>query len=426
MFGFYSTPQGESSLNRLIESRMRVTLMQYFTKRMKNQSKSSQGLFLTSLLLSGISFRTIGDIYLTEIVLAAVAVKSILAGRKVFNKNGCRYIPGFIFCWCFGNLVSSLLNGKSLSLFLIAIATPVITGLVLRSVLEYFENYPSQILKALSLFAVGRLIGAVLNPLPYTKDFPWKFGFGDWVILLALILAVKRESNRVLWFFAPLLAFVSLVNEARSMTLFIISALVVTFFTPRKRMTVAFLFILAVLPIFSYYAYLDLALSGNLGVKENARARLLSESELGPLSARKEFIFSSRAFAGSPVVGYGFDPQVNREILEAGNQQLLRSGVKVDNSYLSELPMHSFLMSAVVQGGFLAGFIWISAFITSSRSFLLSIELPRHERAIAVYISLVLMSKILFSPFGAFERLNFAFLFSFILVTQSHRIKNDG
>jgi hypothetical protein len=383
---------------------------------MKSQDKRRQRYFLFSLLFSGISFRIVGDIYVSEILLSGFALRSILLGRKVFHIDGLRSVPFLISLWFLANLVSSLFSDKSFSLTLTAIATPIVTGLVLRSILEYFENNPSHVLKGLTFFAIGRLIGILVNPLPYTREFPWKFGYGDWLIILSFVLVAKFKSNRLLWFLLPILSVVSLLNEARTMTLLVVGALVVTIFNPRKRVSLAFLIILSIFPIVSYFGYLDLALSGSLGAKEIGRARLLAESDLGPLAARKEFVFSLRAFAGSPMIGYGFDPQVSREILEAGNQQLLANGVKVDYEYLYKLPMHSFLMSALVQGGILAGFFWIFALFKSLRAFSHSILLAKHERALSAYLSFSLISKILFSPFGAIERLNFAFFFSYLLL----------
>jgi len=388
---------------------------------MKSQKIRSQRPFLFSLLLSGVSIRISGDIYIAEILLSALAIRSIVEGRKVFNVDGLRLIPFLILLWFIANLVSSVLSDKSTSLTLIAITTPVLTGLVLRSFLEFFAEYPSQILKCFTFFALGRLIGLLIDPLPYTKAFPWKFGYGDWFIILSLVLAAKYKSTHYLWFLLPILSLISLLNEARSLTFLVISALVVTVFNTRKRVSLAVMFALTILPFFSYYGYLDLALSGSLGVKEMGRARLLAESDLGPLAARKEFIFTSRAFAQSPLVGYGFDPQVSREILEAGTQSLLANGVKVNYRDLSKLPMHSYLMAALVQGGFLAGFIWINALFKSLRAFSYSIVIPRYERALTVYLSLSLINKILFSPFGAYERLNFVCFFSYLLIMNLRR-----
>jgi O-antigen ligase len=167
-----------------------------------------------------------------------------------------------------------------------------------------------------------------------------------------------------------------------------------------------------------YFGYLEVALGGYLGDTEINRARLLAESDLGPLAARKEFVFSTRAFIDSPIVGYGFEPEVKREIIEDGYQELISNGIKIDYTYLDELPMHSFIMSAFVQGGIFAGIFWLFAIFNSLKAFFYTIEMQRFERPLAAYLSLALIDRILFSPFGAYERLTAAIFLSYILTVR--------
>lgn len=381
----------------------------------KYVSQGRQKFFLGSLLLSGISIRLFGDVYITEVLLSSLALVSWILGKKVFVERGLRLIPFLFISWFLANLVSSVLAGKSFSLTMIALGTPVLTGLTFRAVLEYLQSFPDQKYRVLFFFGIGRILGLVVNPLPYTSEYPWKFGYGEWVIILVLVVVAKSKSLRLLWIVAPVLAIISLLNEARTLTFLILATLAVTTFNPRKRLSVIFLLTLTLFPILSYNVYLDIALKGSLGEKESGRARLLASSDLGPLAARKEFVFSAKAFADSPLIGYGFDPQVNRQILEAGNQELVASGIRVNYAYLDKLPMHSFLMSGVVQGGVFAGLIWIFAIQRSVTGLFRSIEQPKSSRPLSVYLSLALIDRILFSPFGAIERLNFVFFLSYLL-----------
>ena len=265
------------------------------------------------------------------------------------------------------------------------------------------------------MFAVGRLIGVVLDPLPYTALLPWKFGYGEWVILLALTSVAINRSIRMLWIFTPILIIISITNEARTLALLTAGAAFVSFFGPKKRVSVSLLMAVTVLPIFMYYGYLEVALGGYLGNTEINRARLLVENDLGPLAARKEFIFSTRAFFDSPILGYGFEPEVKREIIADGYQELISKGIKVDYAYLNELPMHSFIMSAFVQGGIFAGIFWLFAIFNSLKAFIFTIEMQRYQRSLAAYLSLALIDRILFSPFGAYERLTAAIFLSYLL-----------
>ena len=388
-------------------------------------NQRSQRYFLGSLLLSGISIRLFGDVYITEVLLSFFALISLISGKKVFNQKGLRIFPFVFISWFMANLVSSVLADKSLSLTLIALGTPLLTGLTFRAALEYLQTFPDEKYRVLFFFIIGRILGVVVNPLPYTSEFPWKFGYGEWVILLSLILVAKYKSLLLLWVLAPILAVISLINESRTLTFLILAAFAITSLSPRKRGSLILLVTLTLFPVLSYYAYLDIALNGALGERESSRAQLLASSDLGPLAARKEFVYSSKAFVDSPLIGYGFEPQVNRQILEAGSQELISKGVRVNYAYLNELPMHSFLMSGLVQGGVFAGFIWIVAIRRSAAGFIRSIEMPKYKRSLSVYISLTLIDRILFSPYGALERLNFVFFFSFILMTLSSEKENS-
>lgn len=366
-------------------------------------------------MLSGYSIRILGEVYLAEFFLALFSLRSILIGRKVFLRGQFQLVPLIFLLWFLANLLSSLLNGKSISLTLIAVTTVVITGLCFRAFYEFFTQYPDKILQSLLMFAVGRLIGVVLDPLPYTALLPWKFGYGEWVILLALTSVAINRSIRMLWIFTPILIIISITNEARTLALLTAGAAFVSFFGPKKRVSVSLLMAVTVLPIFMYYGYLEVALGGYLGNTEINRARLLVENDLGPLAARKEFIFSTRAFFDSPILGYGFEPEVKREIIADGYQELISKGIKVDYAYLNELPMHSFIMSAFVQGGIFAGIFWLFAIFNSLKAFIFTIEMQRYQRSLAAYLSLALIDRILFSPFGAYERLTAAIFLSYLL-----------
>ena len=387
-------------------------------------SRRERRFFLFSLLLSGYSIRILGEVYLTEFFLALFSLKSIFTGRKVFFRGQFQLVPLIFLLWFLANLFSSLLNGKSLSLTLISVTTVVLTGLSFRAFYEFFTQYPDKILMSLVLFSFGRLIGIVLDPLPYTAQLPWKFGYGEWVILLALTTVAINRSIRMLWIFTPILIIISITNEARTLALLTAGAAFVSFFGPKKRLTIAFLFAVTALPITMYYGYLEIALGGQLGNTEVNRARLLAESDLGPLAARKEFIFSTRAFFDSPILGYGFEPEVKREIIADGYQELISNGIKVDYAYLNELPMHSFIMSALVQGGIFAGIFWLFAIFNSFKAFIYTIEMKRFERPLAAFLSLALINRILFSPFGAYERLTAAILLSYLLTVR--RIKESN
>ena len=386
--------------------------------------KKKQGrhnLFLTPLLFVGLSVRIFGDIYLTEIIFSVYAVNSIISGHKVFKAPSLNKIPLLLFFWTVANLISSINAGKNFSVILIAVGTVLIFGLTLRTVIDFFSAHPDQILNAFIFFILGRIIGLFFNPLPYTDEYPWKFGFGEWIVLFLLVIVAKYGLTRLLLLGLPLLTFVSLANQARTIAFLCVGVLLIFIFSNRKQIGLGRLVILILIPVLAYNLYLAIALNGSLGITELKRAQSLSNNELGPLVARKEIVFSSRAFAASPIIGYGFQPQVSTKILNAGQQQLAAKGVFVSLDYLENFPLHSFLMSALVQGGIFAGFFWIFALFKSIRFAIVSFELNRFLSPLSAYLALSLIDRILFSPFGAFERLNVCFFLGFILTFKQSR-----
>lgn len=388
--------------------------------------KREQNYFLFSLLLSGLSFRFLGNVYLTEIFLTFFALRSILIGRKAFFQGHFRFLPLIFLLWFTANLFSSVINGKSFSLTLISIGTVAITGFIFRAIYEFFTLHPEKILRSVIIFALGRLIGIFLNPLPYTSQLPWKFGYGEWAIILALATATVNRSRKMYAVFIPVLFMVSITNEARTLALLIAGSAAASFFASKKRNSVFSLIAIIFFPIIIYYGYLQIALDGQLGTKELNRAKFLVESDLGPLAARIEFIFSTRAFAASPIVGYGFEPEVKREIIADGYKVLISNGVKVNYGYLEELPMHSFIMSALIQGGVFAGIFWLFALFNSIKVLIYIRDIPIHQKPLVAYLSLALIDRILFSPFGAYERLNAALFLGCLLTLQTKKLKNDN
>ena len=354
-----------------------------------------------------------------------MAVLSISRGAKVFVFYGSKKLPFLFYSWFFANLISSVLAGKSVALILISIFTVILTALTLRSVIDFFITYPQKALDALVFFSLGRIIGILIQPRPYTEALPWKFGYGEWVILLSLLFVARTKNIKLLWISCPILIFVSLANEARTLSLLVIGALFISLFGSGKRMGAGFLLSIVAVTFFMYYAYLDVALGGHLGPSEITRARVLAESDLGPLAARKEFIFSTRAFADSPILGYGFDPIVKSEIIQAGADDLSRKGIKVEYSYLSELPVHSFLMSSLVVGGIFGGLYWVFVILLSVQALLLTAEMSRYQKPLVAYLSFTLLDRVLFSPYGAVERLNAAFFVGYILLVNRSRSFNE-
>lgn len=392
------------------------------------KKKQNSRIFQLSLITSGLSIRVLGDVYVGEIILSIFVLSSLLLGMKFQVPSQTRTLVKLLIIWFFANLISSFVRQKSISLTLIAIFTVIITGISLIGILHFFQNYQNERTKFILIFGIGKILGAIIDPSPYVGELPWKFGFGEPIIITALALIIFTKSNTVTYFSLLILAFISLTNEARTLSFLVLFTFLcfvvsnINFF--RKHLNSLVLIVL-VAPLL-YLGYLQLALSGQLGSIEIKRAQVLTNSDLGPLVARKEFLFSVQAFMKSPAIGYGFDPKVSKELILNGYQSLANLGLRVEILNDEVLPIHSFVMGALIQGGLFAGLYWMYVLVLGIRALKIVIMAKKFHIPIVAYASIALVNRIIFSPFGASERLIVDIFIAILLcMNEPNRRNND-
>jgi len=364
-----------------------------------------ENLYFLGLLLSGISFRVIGNIYLGELILAFLAIERIFTIKKLNAPKIWRYLIFAGVIWTFANLIGSVYSAKNWNLILIAVFTPMLTISCLSTCVYFMSQSEDLVFRSVLLFSIGRLIGIVLNPLPYTATYPWKFGYGESCILLFIVISYYLKFVKIQLAGEIVLSAISLVNQARTLAfMVIVSALALITFQKRGRNRTIFLILGICVPVI-YWIYLNLGINGSLGSNEISRARLLTATDLGPIAARKEIVFSAKAFLQSPIFGYGFDPVVNPKIIISGYQFWADHGYPIYNYDPTVLPVHSFFWAALIQGGIFAGIFWVLCLVFALGKILRIMEFPPRNRVLVLYCAVAMVDRILFSPFGAYERL---------------------
>ena len=361
--------------------------------------------YFLGLLLSGISVRVIGDIYLGECILALLAIERILTNKKISTPKIWRYLFFAGIIWTIANLIGSVYSAKSWSLILIAVFTPILTISCLSTCVFFMCQSDTLIFRSVLLFSIGRLIGIILDPLPYTATYPWKFGYGESFILLFIIISYYLRFVKFQLVGMIALCAISFVNQARTLAfMVIVSALALIPIQKRNRNQSILLILGICLPLI-YWIYLNLGTNGGLGSEEISRARLLTATDFGPIAARKEIVFSAQAFVQSPIFGYGFDPVVNPKIIISGYQFWADHGYPINNYDSSVLPLHSFFWAALIQGGIFAGIFWFLCLVFGFKKIFRIMEFQRRDRVLLLYCAVAMVDRILFSPFGAYERL---------------------
>ena len=141
---------------------------------------------------------------------------------------------------------------------------------------------------------------------------------------------------------------------------------------------------------------------------EAAKYRTQAQSQYGVLlGGRSELFVSLRAFFDSPILGHGSWPE-NPEYVYARLDEVDKAGAGfMDISVMEEnistflIPTHSYIMGALVWGGFFAGLFWFKTLAAVSKGLLNKAVV---SSPLLLYISLALVWSILFSPFGADAR----------------------
>ena len=385
-----------------------------------------QKLFYLALMFSGVPIRIIGDIYLGEIILLIYSIDLYFSKTKVFIGKYWQSLPKLFLLWGVANLFSSIANGKTLELGAVAVFTVVLTFSSLYAMIGFARKYSSSLKTVGLLFVLGRLAGVLIFPNSNSETLLWKFGIGEWVILLTILIMTISGKSRVFLSLLFLCAIFSFFNEAR--TLGMLSLLVIIFSTVKlkRKSSAGFVGVMTILTLpIIYFLYIQMANNDLLGDKEFLRAQILATSEIGPLAARTEFVFSSQAFLQSPLYGLGFDPKVNSEIIYSGYNWLSQHGVIVGTQLPTKLPLHSFVMSAFVQGGIFAGLFWVMTIVFAIRQLLTIAEYEQTSRALLVYVAFSLINRVMFSPFGAYERLNTCFFLLIIFILSESKMRSS-
>jgi hypothetical protein len=276
--------------------------------------------------------------------------------------------------------------------------------------------------RRLAVFIIGLGLGGVCKalfaPSALWADEPltvsWKFGLGQSVSLLVLVLPFlrpKRPLWRIFGIIAQfILAPVHLFLNARSLCGILTAAGAANAFC--KIVRIRQLSLKAVILIAGLTAgtawsvtamYQTLAAAGYLGAAALSKYQKQTEGSLNMLVAgRSEVLGSIPAIIDSPIIGHGSWARDIRYVL-IRLATLERSGYEI--GFIDDrIPTHSALLGAWVQAGMAGAVFWgwivILALRAGFRMFLSPSSLP-----LAAYMICMLLWDSLFSPLGMEQRI---------------------
>lgn len=294
--------------------------------------------------------------------------------------------------------------------------------------------------KRLLLFGLGIAVGQILayyiSPHEFAKTYPWKFGVGIAITNLSILLSQTSMVRRARLLPEIIVGLIGLVNVYFGFRSFGLICLLTAGYMlllsrsdnslqrderPRTRtswsqfVTVFGTFI--VVGVAAFWMYGHAASSGWLGEEAETKYRAQSAGDLGMLlGGRKEILASSQAIIDSPIIGHGSWAK-DASYVDLATYFYGQLGYEPMGVTDSELiPTHSYIFGAWVEAGILGAIFWIWI-VYQAMKFLLSADLRQSTYVgWVVFIILLLLWDVMFSPFGAGQRLSAAYSISAIFL----------
>jgi len=180
-----------------------------------------------------------------------------------------------------------------------------------------------------------------------------------------------------------------------------------------KNISLISLFLILMLSLFALDGVMSAVFSSDwllsqLSADDAAKYKSQANSELGMiLAGRSELLISLTAFYDAPLFGHGswaesskYTYQYIAMMFEYSNTgRSFQSMLNASSSNL--IPTHSYLMSAIVWGGFFAGIFWFYMLCKLYKELVVG---NSHQSILKSYLIFLTIWNILFSPFGADAR----------------------
>jgi len=404
--------------------------------RARQQTFASRGADLFVLALGlGTSFSVhfVGDLYLSEILLLIVfAALLFLRGRKALRPE-LNMVYALMAVWLVGQTIADVYNHIPVVDKMRGTALIVFFAIDLAAFSILLGHNEKRKVYYLMGLVAGAVLSVRLQPdleaLPGER-VPWKFGYAYGAILAVMLITSYFYSRRRYAFSALLVLGICGVNvifNYRSPVLQLLLVLALAYpIIPERlggiqilpRANIARLLVLASLALgaaaMANQTVKFVTRAGYIG--EEAQEKNESQEKAGNLllGGRPEFVIGLRAALDNPFIGHGSwakDPKYTEMLYDA----LVESGTRPEHergdiSGAGLIPGHSHIVVAWVWSG-IAGLIFWVYMIWFVLKGMVPLAIQRPPLApIYVYLLVVMLWDIFFSPFAANRRLTESFL----------------
>jgi len=376
------------------------------------KSEGKAGVFIAGLAMA-VWVPVGGQLYLFEIVAPLIV---LINWKTLSGYPRLKRIMLLGLLWAVAQLLSDSLHHLSLSEILRGQALILFLIIDLLAIIGLVRKQIDRLVWLTAGFGAATLVGFVFQPNEYAAELPWKFGIGGGISILVLVLSTLPRVRSTTLIFVALLASANLYLGSRAQSLVLGAAVAATLMSrisrAGARRVFAFVCLAIVLPS-SLIVYSQLATSGHLGTDTEIKNQIQTSGMLGVLGGRPEFVYAGYAVITFPIMGLGSNALDDGGVLDKGSQALIRLGYSPESLVYSlrhpyEVPLHSYMLSALARSGVLAGPFWLTALFFLFRALLRVRRQPPEQRLFLYFLFFSALWDLNFSPLGSSARFLFA------------------
>ncbi|MFZ2404143.1 MAG: hypothetical protein WAW41_03330, partial [Methylobacter sp.] len=313
----------------------------------------------------------VGRLFLSEILLLGLLPFLLKARGRLLLAPLPRKLMLLGLAWLLAQIVTDVIRDTPLEDWSRGWSKIAFLLLNFSAIYLYLNGESKRFFSFAVGIALGQILAYFLNPNVFVEDYPWKFGYGMAITLLAVLASQTGFFEKRKFLSSGIILGMGVLNlymDFRSLGL--VCLLAGGFISVKKsnrvglkklkRSEIAMLVLLGGMAIYGITALYDYSVTeGWFGAEVRDKYLMQSSGDMGVLlGGRSEILASGQAIIDSPIIGHGSwaKDQKYADILVYA---LSQHGYDIHGIYESDLiPSHSYIMGAWVEAGLVGAIFW--------------------------------------------------------------------